>query len=599
MANKSDTFWYKAIISFSLLFFLQIFAPFFKGGLFLGHDSQLHLIYLKHFEKTFKAGQIPVRIIDWFNPGYNQPLFNFYQPGVNYLYLIPRFLGVPPAQSVEVTVLALWLLSAVLMFAFTRRHFGTLGGILAAYFYLIAPYHILDIFVRSALPEFTALAFAPGIFWALKSYSDTQKGPYLTLLAFFVAATTISHPPTLIMFSPFIVGYLLYLLYQQKSFSLLWPTLLSISVGFGLISFFILPAFFEQKYVQTIYMRSGYYDFHNHFVCLPQLFIPRWEHGTSQIGCADKISFQLGIVHWLVVLMAATILIARFNVKGKVFKKTAVIDIESLKPDHYLLITICLGSIFLYLYMTLPVSLPIWENLPYIAYIQYPWRFLAPTIFLSSFLSGGVILIFKANPYRYLAFVILILSAAVAYNNYLKPIAYAQREEINFGNEILHESITGIKNLYPEPGYMPKWTQILPAETDTPENEVRVATQEAKVNSSKLSAARKEYEITVEKPTVARFYTHYFPGWQVKVDDKTQNPLIDNIYGYMDIELAPGEHQVTLSFKNTPIRSLANILSLNFLLVSLALAFLFGTKTLTGKPKSITQSSKNSLNGRI
>ena len=125
---------------------------------------------------------------------------------------------------------------------------------------------------------------------------------------------------------------------------------------------------------------------------------------------------------------------------------------------------------------------------------------------------------------------------------------------------------------------MPKWTQILPAEGNRPESEVRVATEEAKIESWQLTAARKEYEIDVQKPTIARFYTHYFPGWEVQVDNVKVAPNFDNIFGYMDITLEPGKHKVLLTFKNTPIRSFANTLSINFFLVSIAFIFLFNQK---------------------
>ncbi|MBI2327930.1 hypothetical protein HYU92_06460 [Candidatus Curtissbacteria bacterium] len=570
----SDTrFWHKTIIVLSLLFFAQILGPFVKEGLFLGHDSQLHLIYLKKVEEAIRAGQFPVRWIDWFVPAHNQPLFNFYQPGIHYLFVIPRFLGVPNTTALEATVVIVWYLSALLMFLFARRHFGTLGGILAAYFYLIAPYHILDIFIRAALPEFTALAFTPGIFWGIKAYFDTGRGIYLTATAFFVGATTLSHPPTIIMFSPIIAAYLGYLTYLKKSLNFLFSILISLLVGFGLISFFIIPAFFEQKYVQTIFMRSGYYDFHHHFVCFTQLFKPYWAHGTSQTGCEDKISFQLGIVHWLVIGLIIFVITSKFFAKKQTLQ---FIDLSLISQNQYRLLILFMALIVLFIYMTLPPSLTIWENMPYIPYIQYPWRFLAPITFLSSFIAGAILLIFKKETAKLAAFAILILASSLAYASYLKPVAYATNEaEINFGNEILHESVTGIKELYPEPGYMPRWTQILPADSDRPKSEVKVATDSAKVASYRLAAHRKEYQIEVREPTVGRFYTHYFPGWKIFVNDREVQPNYDNIYGFMDIPLPTGNHQIKLLLENTPIRTFANMLSVNFAIVAVALAFLF------------------------
>lgn len=569
--KHKDNFWQKVIIGLSAILFLQIVAPFSKPGMFLGHDSQLHLIYLRHFEETFRQGQIPVRIIDWFVPGLNQPLFNYYQPGINYLFLIPRFLGLNFTASLESLVVVLWLTSGLLMFLFAKRHFGTLGGVLVAYLYVLAPYHILDVLIRSALPEFTALSFIPGVFWAIKSYIDTKHGLYLTLISAFIALVTVSHPPTIIMFSPFIVAYLIYNLYLQKSLQILLPIMTAFIVGFGLISFFLMPALLEQKYVRTIYMRTGYYDFHHHFVCIEQLFKPYWAHGTSQEGCQDRISFQLGLVHWFVVAAAALIIFLKS-------KKSKFLDLENLDRQKSTLLLLCLGAFAVYVFMMLKISEPVWETLPYIPYIQYSWRFLAPTIFVSSLFGGFIILIFKKDQFKYAAFIILMVATSLAYKNYLKPIAYADESEINFGNEILHESESGIKQLTPEPGFMPRWTEILPPENDRPESELKVATEEAKLDTYKLTTAKKTYQIIVEKPTVSHFYTHYFPGWEVTVDGKKTDPTYNNIFGYMDVALDPGDHTVILNFKNTKTRSLSNALSLNFAIVAIALAFIFGRK---------------------
>lgn len=576
--QPKDNFWQKALIGLSVLFFLQIIAPFSKPGLFLGHDSQLHLIYLKHFEETFRQGQIPVRMIDWFVPGLNQPLFNFYQPGVNYLFLIPRFIGLNLTTSLEVMITSLWLLSGLLMFLFAKRHFGTLGGILVSYMYVLAPYHILDVLIRSALPEFTALAFIPGVFWALKGYFDTRRGLYLTLISIFIALVTISHPPTIIMYSPFIVLYVVYELYVEKSWRIFLPVITSFIVGFGLISFFLLPGLLEQKYVRTVYMRTGYYDFRHHFVCPIQLFKPYWSHGTSREGCNDLISFQLGLVHWLVVGSALTILLVKKFGKDKRSAVPNLIDLANIDGRKSAFLAICLGMLTIYVYMMFEISEPIWETLPYIPFIQYSWRFLAPTIFVSSLCAGFVLLIFKKEEVKYVVFIILMVATGFAYKNYLKPIAYADPQEINFGNEILHESVTGIKALTPEPGYMPRWTQILPAENDRPESEVKVATEEAKVDNYKLTTTKKTYQIIVEEPTVAHFYTHYFPGWEVTVDGQKVDPAFDNIYGYMDVPLNPGDHKVVLTFKNTKTRTFANALSVNFLIVAIGLAFVFNRK---------------------
>lgn len=567
-------FWYRVIIILSLLLFTQILAPFLKEGMFLGHDSQLHSIYIRKFEEALRAGQFPVRWIDWFVPGFNQPLFNFYQPGIYYLFQIPRSLGLDYIPSLNISAVLLWFLSALSMFLFAKRHFGTLPGLLSSFLYFLAPYHILDIFVRSALPEFTALAFVPGVFWGIKAYFDSSRGFYLTLTSIFIGLVTISHPPTIIMFSPLVLAYISWLYFLKKSFRQILPILASVLVGFGLVSFFLIPAYSEQGYVQVLYMHSGYYDFHHHFVCLQQLFVPYWNYGTSQTGCGDKISFQLGVVHWLAVFLLVFIMAARFWGKKKLSFISSFINLEVFNLKQYALILIFLATLFIVVFIMLPISQPIWETLPYIPYIQYPWRFLAVATFVSSFIGGSIIVFLKNEPHKYIVFSILMVAATYFYSGYLKPAAYGNANEVDFGYKILHPS-ENLKNFDPEPGYMPKWTDVLPGENDQAKEEVKILAGEAKINNFKLSAHFKRYDFEVQKPSIVRFLTHYYPGWKVIMDNKEIKPNYDNIYGFMDIQLPPGKHEVILSLQNTTLRLVSNILTINFFLVAISFIFLY------------------------
>lgn len=569
--NKNN-FWQKTVIVISLLLFTQVISPFLKPGLFLGHDSQLHTIYLVKFENALKDGQFPVRWTDWFIPGFNQPLFNFYQPGVYYFYQIPRSLGFGNVASLNILAVSLWLLSALLMFLFARLHAGKLGGLLAAYFYLLAPYHIVDIFVRSALPEFSALSFIPGIFWGLKAFSGSGKGVYLGLISLFTALTLISHPPTLIMFSPLIALYMLYLSWSKvaipKALNFAVITALSVITGFGLVAFFIIPAFLEQPFIQTIYLRSGYYDIHHHFVCLTQPFLPFWGYGTSAKGCDDGMSFQLGLVHWLSIVFTFAILCFKYYFKKSPLPKKMGLDLSGIPEGIYYLLLIFCGVFIAAFYLLFEISEPIWTNTPYLAYLQYSWRFLAVLTFIASFFAGAALVFFKTEKIRYWVFVILMLLVTMAYGNYLKPAGYETGENADFGNKIQHEA-ENLKNFDPEPGYMPKWTHILPPKNRLIASEIEFEKEGATLNSFNLKSNYKEYQFELKENSNVRFQTHYYPGWKVILNNSEVTPNYENIYGFMDLNIPSGKHTVVLKLEETTLRKTANLLSLVFVLVAI------------------------------
>lgn len=574
---SKPNFWYKVTIVISILLFTQVIGPFTKEGLWLGHDSQLHTIYLKKFDTAIRDGQFPVRWIDWFKIGHNQPLFNFYQPGVYYLYMIPRTLGLGYVESLNVEVISLWLLSALLMFLFARRHLGTSGGILAAYLYMLAPYHIVDILVRAAMPEFTALAFVPGIFWGIKGYFDSKKTFYLSLTALFTALTAFSHPPTIIMFSLLILSYLGYLSYLGN-LKMAAKMFAAILLGFGLVSFSLLPAFFEQQSIQPIFLRSGYYDFRHHFLCPEQIFSTFWGNGTSAEGCIDGMSFQFGLVHWAGIALALILVFwgfLRLRNREKTKNESLsvkFIDLNALNSSYLCLMAIFLSILIIATYLMFFISAPVWQTLPYIPYIQYSWRFLAVVVFTSSFLTASILPLIKTDNLRLIVFALFMASATFAYGNYLKPIAYGTPSEIQFGEEILHPSLN-LKNFDPEPGYMPKWTHILPAEDDRPKEEFKFLSGNGTLKDYKLSATRKSYEFDSNVPQEARFYVHFYPGWKVYINDKEVKPNYDNIYGFMDVKIPPGNNKVLLKFEDIPIRTVSNWMSVGFVIIVLLVAF--------------------------
>jgi hypothetical protein len=55
---------------------------------------------------------------------------------------------------------------------------------------------------------------------------------------------------------------------------------------------------------------------------------------------------------------------------------------------------------------------------------------------------------------------------------------------------------------------------------------------------------------------------YYFPNWVVEVDGKAYPLSYDNLLGRISVTLNPGSYEVRGYFRNTPLRMIANIISL-------------------------------------
>jgi len=66
----------------------------------------------------------------------------------------------------------------------------------------------------------------------------------------------------------------------------------------------------------------------------------------------------------------------------------------------------------------------------------------------------------------------------------------------------------------------------------------------------------------VNQGSIIQLSQYYFPGWEVKVDGNKGDIDYDNELGLITLELKPGDNHVDVTFINTNIRTLANILTI-------------------------------------
>lgn len=582
--------WRNILILTSLLVYLIIFPPFFKNQTLAGHDIGAHLTYLRLFTDALSQRQFPVRWIEWVVPGQNQPLFSYYQPLLYYLGQIPHFLGFDILNSLYLTVLFLWLFSGLIIYLFVKNITkNTLAGLAASSLYVFAPYHILDVFVRSAYPESIALAFAPGMFWAAERLITTEKRIYLGLLAIFTAATFVSHPPTVLIFGVPLFFYICFLLFEKlkSGFNLKLLTkkiifiFLGLVLGGGLSAFFAIPALLEQDLTKASSLNAGYLDFHNHFVCLTQLMWSDWNYGTSAIGCSDQISFQVGIVNWITIISIIAILAFYF------YKKTYH---SANRQAVFWLAMAILG-----MYMTLSVSQPFWEGIPYASFLQFPWRFLSIVMFSAAILSGMLFMYLRKETYKIALFIIFIIVTPFLSYRYLQPAAYLPKDYFAQDSQDFYKGVARGQGGTALMGYFPKTMEVLPEQNKVPLNKIALSNSNATGTVVKDTFTYKEFHISSRVPIKAELFIHYFPGWTFSINDIPVTPDTSNIYGFVYLPLPSGNNKIVARFDNTPLITAANSISLLSILVLIAFLVFESKKIISVKTGLSKRSNADSL----
>lgn len=560
----------KKIFWFLLVFIISIpaFSFLLKPGYYNMHDD-MQMVRQLEMEKCLKDGQIPCRWVPDLGYGYGYPLFNFYPPMPYFVGQIFRFFGSSFVVSAKLTAALQIILTGIFMFILASSIFGNLGGLISSVFYIYAPYHALNIYIRGAMNEAWAAVFFPLIFYFSKELIIKKKFWYLIGLSVSFAGLLLSHNPMVLTFTPFFFFWCLFWLFSISKKNLVNRIIfLSVSgvSALALSAFFTLPAILETKYVQIESMFTNYYNFSVHFATFNQLFFSNfWGDGPSVWGPEDGMSFMIGYLHWIIPCLIFLYFIFNSFKNKKIDKKFLPV---------ILLIVLGLFSVF----MIHNKSTFLWLIFTPIQKIQFPWRFLNHTVFLFS-LSVGIIpyvlsKFFSNKKINLIISLILLISVFALNVNYFHPLKSGPlTDKQKFSGLAWTNQITS--GIY---DYLPKTAKIAakgPAGNFI--DEIDPKDEKVKIFGTKKGTDWLLFNLILNKKSKVTVAQIAFPNFEIMDNGQKINYAIDPELGRMVLNLDSGEHQIYIKLKNTPIRSISNIISLIAwtLLISFLLRFLW------------------------
>lgn len=530
------------VIIFGIFAARQLFLP----GYFNMHDD-LQMMRQLEMEKCFKDGQIPCRWVPDMGFGYGFPLFNYYPPLPYLIGEIFRVVGFSFVSTAKILFIFAFLASGVAMYLLAKEFFGRFGGVVSSIFYIWAPYHAVDIYVRGAMDEAWALVWFPLIFWASYRLVIEKKNnfPWIIGLALSWTALLLSHNIMVLIFAPFFAAWCLILFWKQKVWNKITRFLLSGTLALGLAAFFTLPALLEQKYVQIANLVTGYFDFTAHFATLNQIFISRfWGYGGSIFGPNDGMSFQIGHVHWVLSLIILGVIVWRC-IKNRRANLLEILVVFMILAGWFSAFMMHNRSTF------------IWLLIPPLKFVQFPWRFLSVLIFFFSFIAGYVVRILPSRLAQ-VASVLLVLVLVVLGWNYFRPEKMGPLTDAQkFSGAAWELQQGGGVN-----DYLPIGAEMAPISPP----KVLAEIVGGKANLSNLSEGTNwaKFNINVVSDIAnVRINIFDYPVWRVSVDNQPVGQYIpkEEKLGRMWVNIPQGVHSVTARLFDTPLRKIANWVS--------------------------------------
>lgn len=511
--------------------------PLLQLKLLRGWDDYVHIIRVVEFDQGLRAGSLFPRWAPDLGFGYGEPALGLYPPFFYYVTSAFHWLGAGYIAAENFATLVLLLLAGLGMYLLCARLCGRRGALVATAAYLLAPYLVYDLYGSTDKTEAAAFAFLPLAVWALFRLSDEGRPRWIAVAGLCLALLVLSSSPIAMIAFPFLLLLVLYLAWARGAWRRLWQGLATLGLGLGLSAFFWLPALAEQRFVHIDRMTAGYLNYRaNIMPVVALLYSPRAWFLTFPIGPAQLIGAA-----------AALVLAVRF-------RKT---------PGRIRDLLFFLAFFLLAAFLAGSWSRFVWDRLALLQKIQFPARFLVLIAFSAAALCGLSVELIVGGRRRLgdilavaaVAGVIAVGFPLTSHANWY-AVGDAFYTPANIAARGMADSTSG--------EYQPVWASRAP--TAPPAGPLAFVSGQGRVLASTLLPERRELAVQVASEARVRADIQYFPGWAVTVDGTPRAFDYQDPAGLIEFTLDPGLHAVSLAFHDTPVRRLAEGISLLALL---------------------------------
>ncbi|MBK7601758.1 MAG: hypothetical protein IPJ07_25810 [Acidobacteria bacterium] len=517
------------------------------GAMPVTHDGAMHLNQMQGFWRGLTSGRIYPRWDDLTHSGFGAPLTSFYPPGVYYLTSL-LFAFLRDWQRVQISVnLILFALSGFVVYLYARQRMGGVSSLLVMAIYIIAPYHLLNLYQRGALAEQSGFIWMPLILLFADRLMEISpallnKKTMLNMagLSACFGAWLWTHPPT--AYQMVLVFGLALLIYSGAAALMRKPDepnirgLMSIIVAlvFGTLpaAAYFYPAIFERNLVNSDDIEISW-PYHASYVFdYDQKIYDRIN---------DRFFVRIDRI-WalnLAILLLAGLVVYLFRHRLKS---------ESLKRGAW--IWFLAGGLATFL-MTRPSSF-IGRLIPGIESGVFSWRMLTITSMTSALLAGLCFEISRKSMEKE--------SGSIRLAGFVASIVIMAGTLVA-GYQLVAQPTYRVEAFRPRPDHFNFAT--LPKEVPR----VVPTIERASLISGKgivgVEIWQPEYrKIVVNMESIGQLQirTSYFAGWAAMIDGQISQIRTGNLNEIL-INAPVGSHVIELNFKTTPVRMAGNILS--------------------------------------
>ncbi len=520
-------------------------------GLFTAHDIWHQVARLYHYFAALQDGQVFPAWISTLAQGNGYPLFLF-------SYHFPWFIGAVflyAGFSIPVTLKLLFalsfFLSGVSMYALAYTLLPKkIPATAAASIYLVAPFHLLSIYVSASIGTTFFFMFLPLIFLGIYYI---LRGTYLRgalMLALATAAGILTHLMSLVIFVPFILVYLVVELARVAATEkpIMLKRQLGTCIGAALLvllltAFYMVPLLTFLPLTHAQDAGNGFSELYaSNLVYFRQLLYSPWGFGPIISNAKDgEISLQVGIAQWLSIVTALVIV----TVPGFF---TALIDTKIIAQNRFRILSL-IALFFVTCAAMTDFGAPLWKVLTQVVSIDYPFRLLTLAVFFASLLVLFVLGSIKNTKLSASAAVLFIALAAYTNRNHIRVNLYT---DIPVHDYVQAETTTNTFN-----EYLPKSAagSVLKLEHQP------LILEGLPISNEKVTTTTVSFTTATTSASLATVRQFAFPGQELRINGvRTQYSVSKD--GRILAPLSAGTSQVSVRYIPTFIQKIATVVSL-------------------------------------
>ena len=485
------------------------------------------------------------------NHGFGEPRFIFYPP-LSWILGAALSLVLPGMWVPLMFIVLVQTFAGVSSFSLLRRLASERAAILGAACYVINPNALLLTYIRSDFAEQLACAIFPLLLLAalrLANLLDPPSPRSSSLASFAIpfAAVWLSNAPAGVIASYSMALVFAWAAITQRSWKIAFRSLSGLALGFGLTCFYLIPAAYEQRWV-------------NIGEALASGLLPSQNFLFTYIADIEHTWFN-----WIA-SFCALLLLLLCAVAALVSRRFASFA-DSGDPRRrawFALLVLAAAATLLMLRFTTPL----WDFLPKLRFVQFPWRWMSILALLGAcFLAGAL------RKRRSWAWFVLLLLLSVPLAQFLVINTWWDPDEM----PTLQAAITDETGFDGTDEYDPLGDDHLDLPLDAPPTKILPASPEDSrapdAHVQILKWTTEDKSLRVDSPAPARLALRLlnYPAWRVEVNGAPIVPGRPDKFDQMVIPLAAGNSTIHVRFARTPDRTLGMLISILSVLLTIVL----------------------------